>query len=1017
MTIEESLVRVKNAMKIGEYGLAESLLKKVISVKTGYSLPFMLLGNVYERTGKLQKAIRFYKQSLHIKPDNVEACNNLGVVYKNLKEYEKALAFLNRALLLEPRRPDIYYNLGNVYKETGDLTKAITQYEKSISINSGFIPAFNNLGTIFEMQGNYEEAGKVYQEGLEADENNPRLHYNLGIIYEKQNKLIQAKEEFESALKRRPGWDDALLNLGVVLSKLSKHDQSINTFRNILKIDPGNVKAINNLGIEYGKVKNPEKAKFFYNKALQLDPDYKNAHLNLGTLLEDQGDLKGASATIETLVQKKPEDIPAHFRLASIYTAMGTYDRAEEQFRFILQHHPDHSDTLRALGNLYLRMGNYTAANECYTRLSQTDPDMTDFHLDFAVLLNDKNEFSKSEAEVKKFLSFNPDDMNAQLLLGELYFKQGFPEKAVKVFESIIEKKPNIVKPYYYLAKAYKEMGASGKAIEVIDKLITLQGTRQNETDMGSLGALIRLYESATKEYEKEFKIELNKKIAHLDDFAFDKGGFNKSGVDGDSLSNGDDADTIMKTGGKEPIIPVKETLEQIKIIEVQKVVEEKPSPVVEIKDAEPFPLTDLLRNQDLYDNLPERRVKQKERRDPPGQIGDKKSHEKESGEGAETEKERKTNRAHEEESGEGNEIEKENNEKTTNERERENKRKQADKNEYPDLPLEVNKKVDDDLSDVKRKENSKTGEKNMSQDMFDTISKKLDNLMNERAETAADKDTSNETLLNVLKNISEALKEKKHPGPFPAFYLPAQKKRVPRKKKPHEKGSDSQTERKKSTRERLKDFFHNIRKKLAAEKDIKIPEDKRKLEYINTLFDKVTHSPPFDPTKITEDKKPIDTLPVNEITIIEEKEDLYGEGKTENRENSSEQKIENNKDMFISKEPVRIEKADLRNDLVLEEEFLKNGSKKEQKDDDVFTGNTRKQTTHTGEPDRKDPEKIEHEKSFKPVIRVEPKRESHSVVVNTLQFLRKLIHSIPGIGINTGIKSRLDNLLKKLIK
>lgn len=1009
MTIEEILIRVKNAMKIGEYNLAEDLLNKIISTKPDFFLPFMLLGNVYEQTGRIDKALQLFKQSIRLKPDNVEAYNNIGVTYKNIGKYKESLAFLNRALLLDPHRADIYYNLGNVYKETGNLDQAIQQYEKSIEINPFFVPAYNNLGTVLETLNKYDVAGQVYNLGLEVDFNNPKLHYNLGIIYEKQNKLKQARLEFEHALRTRPGWSDALLNLGIVLSKLSEHNKSIDAFQSILRIDPENVKAINNLGIEHSKLKNIEKAKSFYNKAISLDPDYEKAHFNLGTLLEDQGEYEQALSEIENLAKKKPDNISTRFRLGNIYTAMGKYKKAEIQFRSILKHNPDHTETLRALGNLYLRTGKYNEANKCYDQLSRTHPDMEDYHLDFAVLLNDKKEFEKSEVEVKKFLSANPDDINAQSLLGELYFKQDLLKNASALFEQIIEKNPHIVKPYYYLAKTYNKMGDTEKAVETIDKLITMQGTRGTHTDIDNLNKTIELYENATKEYERVFKVKLHKNIAHLDDFSYDSTGDIKSREDPDLLYSVDDADTIMKTGGIEPIIPVKEEVEQIKIIE--SIQEESPPQVVELEDSEPLPYTDLLKNQELYETLPALTAK----------LLEQKTEQK---------------------------SEQEDFSKQYKEKKEQGSIKQFKEQKTPPIIKqreEIYSEIPYESLQEKGNKDEESHVKSIDPGLLHSLADKVDSIAEKTKEDKGlileSNDKANETLLDVLKNISRAFKQGIQQGSSPAYYFPLRRKRRTRRNRRKKKQEalkkeslDEYLENKaKTTREKLKEFFGNVRKKLDEEPEIKIPKDKKKQEYIQKLVNKISESNPFKDHHIKT------TIGAQQKTNVEHSIKYPAVDKKSNKksrlitdiikklkkgykgEMTKDQDVKNKEkgditDKFITHGTARKEEMNLQNELVLEQEFVQDKLKKEYKD-------LKKQTDTENKWDEQfEPQKLiktdtfqekEVEKSFKPRIRLEKKSFSKTIIIKTLQFFRKLL----GFVLKAGIKTRFDNFIEKLKK
>jgi tetratricopeptide (TPR) repeat protein len=1014
MTIEEIFMRVNNAMRIGEYTLAEELLHKVTEKKPDFYIPFLWLGNVYERTGRIDKALESYKRSIHLKPDNVEAFNNCGVVYKNTKKYKEALAFLNRAALLAPDRGDICYNIGNVYKETENFDLAIHHYEKAIEIKPDFVPAYNNLGMVLEKLGHYDLAEQVYTLGLEVDPNNPKLHYNLGIIYERQDQLQKARREFEHALRAKPGFHDALLNLGIVLSRLSEHNKSIDALQSLLALDPGHVKAVNNLGIEYSKLKDLEKAKSFYQQAINMKPDYDKPRFNLGILLENQGEYKQALQEIENLLKVNPDNLAARFRMGTIYTAMGKYRKAEDQFRSILKKQPEDSETVRALGNLYLRAGKYHEANKWYKRLSEINPEMGDYHLDFAVLLNDKKEFEKSEAEVKKFLSSHPDDIHATSLLGELYYKQNLYKNASGLFEQMIEKNPHISSSYYHLAETYKKMGEPEKAIETIDKLITLQGNRGTPTAIGDLNKTLALYEKEAKEYEKKFKVRLNKKIAHLDDFSYDDIGELPIQDDPDLIYQGDETETIIKTGGIEPVIPVKEEVEQIKIIESGE--EDSLSGVVEIEDSEPLPFIELLKNQDLYASLPALTAQLKKQQDDALVQGKDKTNQ-------DVKNEFKKNTIPSRKKGEGGQ----------------------------EIPPDFNQKesgVPPYQPFQDKKIQKKPGEI-IPPGLLQSMSDKIDLIADKTQETTEPgkttmNDKTNETLINVLENISRALKEGITPGTSPSLYIPLQGQRHPPQKKQHKQESlDEYLENKaKTTREKLKEFFQNIRKKLDEKEDIALPGDKKKQQYIHDLVKRLSPSNPFKENlaqlaaEKTENKK---NRRITDL-INSLKEGYNKELKTDEKP-----EIESIEKACEKLEVTAIEKVDeYRGDKNRDEDDLTSmdqkapgkkgethhdhggelkypgdpGEEKADKTDVYITAVNNWETQYDESGGSLPVETLKEdnkEKSFKPSIRLEEKSSSGSLMLKTLQFLRRLLGFIPDIGLKTGIKTKLDDAIKKL--
>src|SRR4051812_10619200 len=68
----------------------------------------------FEEDGHYEKAARFLRRAVELKPDWAEAYNNLGVVYARSGSYEEAVVALRQAISLRPAYPLAYTNLGRV---------------------------------------------------------------------------------------------------------------------------------------------------------------------------------------------------------------------------------------------------------------------------------------------------------------------------------------------------------------------------------------------------------------------------------------------------------------------------------------------------------------------------------------------------------------------------------------------------------------------------------------------------------------------------------------------------------------------------------------------------------------------------------------------------------------------------------------------------------------------------------------------------------------------------------------
>ena len=74
------------------------------------------MGNTLSEKGDLEVAIQSYKQALKIKPDYVQAYNNIGIALKDKGDLEAAIESYKQALKIKPDYAEVYRNLSNIHR-------------------------------------------------------------------------------------------------------------------------------------------------------------------------------------------------------------------------------------------------------------------------------------------------------------------------------------------------------------------------------------------------------------------------------------------------------------------------------------------------------------------------------------------------------------------------------------------------------------------------------------------------------------------------------------------------------------------------------------------------------------------------------------------------------------------------------------------------------------------------------------------------------------------------------------
>jgi protein O-GlcNAc transferase len=139
-------------------------------------------GVAFHKSGQLNEAIKWYKITVEIQPENPAAFSNLGLVLHTLGKLEEAVINYKKAILIKPDFAEAYYNLGITLNEQLKLDEAVINYKKAISINPDFERAYYNLGIVFHEQGKLDKAIVSYKKAIEINPGFEKPYQRL--IYE-----------------------------------------------------------------------------------------------------------------------------------------------------------------------------------------------------------------------------------------------------------------------------------------------------------------------------------------------------------------------------------------------------------------------------------------------------------------------------------------------------------------------------------------------------------------------------------------------------------------------------------------------------------------------------------------------------------------------------------------------------------------------------------------------------------------------------------------------------------------
>jgi len=170
------------------------------------------------QVGDFKIAELYYRQAIALQPDLVQAHNNLGEVLQKQGRFNEAVKSCQEAIKIKPDYPYAYHNLGYFFQEKGKFEEAIEAYKKALNIQPDLGITHNNLGNILKSLNRFDAAIESYQQAIKFRPDIDFIYYNLGTVLRDRNKIEAAVEAFEQAVKVTPNYAPA--QMGICISQL-----------------------------------------------------------------------------------------------------------------------------------------------------------------------------------------------------------------------------------------------------------------------------------------------------------------------------------------------------------------------------------------------------------------------------------------------------------------------------------------------------------------------------------------------------------------------------------------------------------------------------------------------------------------------------------------------------------------------------------------------------------------------------------------------------------------------------
>ncbi len=332
------------------------------------------LGSVLFLTST-HEALKAYRKSTELEPDNPIGWNSMGLLLKRLGEIDEAMSAYQTVMRLGKKTNNkvaiaaAYGNLGILYKTRGNLEQAEGMYQNALAIHEelghkeGMAGVYGNLGNLYRTRGDLEQTESMYQaalaiyEELGHKEGMAAQYGNLGNLYRARGDLEQAEDMYQKSLAideglgHREGMASNYGDLGNLYLTRGDLEQAEGMYQKALAIyeelghKEGMANNYGNLGILYQTRGDLEQAEGMHQKALAINEELgrkegmASNYGNLGNLYQIRGDLEQAedmyqkALVINEELRRKEGMAKQYGNLGILYQTRGDLERAESMYQ------------------------------------------------------------------------------------------------------------------------------------------------------------------------------------------------------------------------------------------------------------------------------------------------------------------------------------------------------------------------------------------------------------------------------------------------------------------------------------------------------------------------------------------------------------------------------------------------------------------------------------------------------------------------------------------------------------
>ena len=366
---------------------------------------------------------------------------------------------LKTALSLYPDKPELMLLDASNDIHSNDPSRAADTFRKIIGLEPSNLITPNGrrahigLARLQIIEKNYDGANATLTPLLKKNARDPEVNYLAGLLAYDQGDYNRAADHLHILLAMAPSNSQSQQLMGKIKYALKDFDQAAFHLAAYLKTNPDDITVRKLLTNTYIYLNQPAQARTTLQPILSLNPDDAGTLTLLSQIEFSTGNMNAGILALRKAIKSSPDNIALHKQLAKVYIAMGETDQALIALESFHNLSKDTEETQKLAISAYMQSGEINKAiniaNEMLIKKPQ-DPEILALN---GTLQSANNNNQQARLYFNQALQLQADLPSASIGLARIESKEGNVDKAIALYNGLVESNKGGAKPMLALAE------------------------------------------------------------------------------------------------------------------------------------------------------------------------------------------------------------------------------------------------------------------------------------------------------------------------------------------------------------------------------------------------------------------------------------------------------------------------------------------------------------------------------------------------------------------------------------